>query len=160
MVLIRQSRLSVAPVRDDEWEVVLWTAFLRTILALLAYAEETLRVPTSKGLYCSPIAMPTQTLSSMQSACLLRASSPPSTKFKARPRRGRLSRRGSLCQCQDTSGMHPSITSVTQSGPDRATVRVSIRWGRDENRQATFRLVRTLGSSRVADVLTADDPSR
>lgn len=64
-----------------------------------------------------------------------------------------------VCQCQDTSGMHPSITSVTQSGPDRATVRVSIRWDRDKTRPATFRLVRTLGGWRVADVLTADDPS-
>ncbi|HEY7005217.1 MAG TPA: DUF3828 domain-containing protein [Sphingomicrobium sp.] len=64
-----------------------------------------------------------------------------------------------LCQCQDTGGMRPSITNVTQHGRDKATVRVSIGWKGEKARRATFNLVRTRNGWRIADVSSADEPS-
>jgi hypothetical protein len=64
-----------------------------------------------------------------------------------------------LCQCQDTSGMRPTITGVMQPDGDRATVRVSIGWPGEKARPATFKLIRTRSGWRIADVSSADEPS-
>ena len=64
-----------------------------------------------------------------------------------------------VCQCQDSGGMRPSITNVTQQGPNEATVRVSIGWEGEKARPATFKLVRTRSGWRIADVSSADEPS-
>src|SRR3954451_13027953 len=64
-----------------------------------------------------------------------------------------------VCQCQDTSGMHPSVTSVRQQGPRMAIVRVSIGWEGEKARPATFKLVRTKAGWRIADVSSSDEPS-
>jgi hypothetical protein len=64
-----------------------------------------------------------------------------------------------VCQCQDSAGIHPTITSVTQERPDKAVVRVSIGWNGDKARPATFKLVRTKAGWRIADVGSADEPS-
>jgi Protein of unknown function (DUF3828) len=64
-----------------------------------------------------------------------------------------------VCQCQDSGGMRPSITGVTQLGPDKAIVRVSIGWEHDPARPARFSLVRTRAGWRIADVSSADEAS-
>lgn len=64
-----------------------------------------------------------------------------------------------VCQCQDTSGMHPVVTGVAQSAPDKATVRVSIAWQGEKATTAEFSLVRTRGGWRIADVSSSDEPS-
>lgn len=64
-----------------------------------------------------------------------------------------------ICQCQDSGGMHPSITGVTQQGRDKATVRVAIGWEGEKARSATFKLVRATSGWRIADVSSADEPS-
>jgi hypothetical protein len=64
-----------------------------------------------------------------------------------------------VCQCQDTGGMHASVTRVTALGQDKAAVRVSIGFGGDKPRPATFSLVRTGAGWRIADVSSADEPS-
>ena len=65
-----------------------------------------------------------------------------------------------VCQCQDTGGMHPSITGVTRQGPGKAIVRVSLRWEGEKPRPPTrFSLVRTKSGWRIADVSSADEPS-
>ena len=64
-----------------------------------------------------------------------------------------------VCQCQDTAGMLPAITSVSQPSRGKATVRVSIGWQSDKARPATFSLVRTPVGWRIADVSSADEPS-
>ena len=64
-----------------------------------------------------------------------------------------------VCQCQDTGGMRPTITSVSQKAPDKAIVRVSIGWEGDKARPATFKLVRTRAGWRIADVSSQDEPS-
>ena len=55
--------------------------------------------------------------------------------------------------------MRPSITSVSQDGPDKATVRVSIGWVGEKARPATFKLLRTPIGWRISDVSSADEPS-
>jgi hypothetical protein len=65
-----------------------------------------------------------------------------------------------VCQCQDTGGMHASVTGVTQQGPNKATVRVSLRWGNDQPRPTTtFSLVKTKAGWRIGDVSSPDEPS-
>lgn len=64
-----------------------------------------------------------------------------------------------LCQCQDTGGMHPVVTGVAQSTPDKATVRVSIGWQGEKTTRAKFSLERTPGGWRIADVSSAEEPS-
>lgn len=64
-----------------------------------------------------------------------------------------------VCQCQDTAGMHPSITRVTRQGSNKATVRVSIGWEGEKPRPTTFKLLRTKSGWRIADVSSADEPS-
>jgi ABC-type transporter MlaC component len=55
--------------------------------------------------------------------------------------------------------MRPSITDVSQEGPDKAIVRVSIGWEGEKARPATFKLLRTRGGWRIADVSSTDEPS-
>lgn len=64
-----------------------------------------------------------------------------------------------VCQCQDTSGMHPSIAGVSLQGRDKAIVRVSIGWKGEKPRPAKFSLVRTPRGWRISDISSADDPS-
>ena len=64
-----------------------------------------------------------------------------------------------VCQCQDTGGMRPSVTRVSQQGPRMAIVRVSIGWEGEKARPATFKLVRTKAGWRIADVSSSDEPS-
>lgn len=64
-----------------------------------------------------------------------------------------------ICQCQDTSGMRPTITKVTQQGPGKATVHVSIAWPHDKPRPVGFSLVRTKSGWRIADTSSAEEPS-
>ena len=64
-----------------------------------------------------------------------------------------------VCQCQDSAGMRPSISSVTRQGRDKAIVRVSIGWAGEKARPATFKLVRTGSGWRIADIGSGDEPS-
>ena len=64
-----------------------------------------------------------------------------------------------ICQCQDSSGMHPLLAKVTQKGREKADVAVSIRWPHDKPTAAHFSLVRTKAGWRIADVSSADEPS-
>jgi hypothetical protein len=64
-----------------------------------------------------------------------------------------------VCQCQDSSGMHPSVTGVSERTRDKAIVRVSIAWPHDKPTLARFQLVRTPAGWRIADVSSADEPS-
>jgi len=63
-----------------------------------------------------------------------------------------------LCDCQDPSGMRPSVTEATQTGPRAARVRVALRFG-DEIRSLVLKLVRTPAGWRIADVSDRDEPS-
>ena len=64
-----------------------------------------------------------------------------------------------VCQCQDTSGMHPAVVGVTGQGHGRATVRVSIGWDGEKARPARFSLVHTSQGWRIGDISSADEPS-
>jgi hypothetical protein len=64
-----------------------------------------------------------------------------------------------VCQCQDTSGMHPSVTGVRAAGHGIAIVRVSIAWDGGKPTRAQFTLTRTAKGWRIADVSSADEPS-
>jgi hypothetical protein len=65
-----------------------------------------------------------------------------------------------VCQCQDTGGMHASVTGVTRQGATKAAVRVSLRWDGDQPRPTTtFSLVRTKAGWRIDDVSSPDEPS-
>lgn len=64
-----------------------------------------------------------------------------------------------VCQCQDAAGLKAAITSVKPQGPDKATVRVSIRLQGYRPRPATLSLVRTRAGWRIADIASADEPS-
>jgi hypothetical protein len=64
-----------------------------------------------------------------------------------------------VCQCQDTGGMHPAVTSVREQGLDKAIVQVSLGWEGEKPRPVKFSLVRTRDGWRIADVSSADEPS-
>ena len=64
-----------------------------------------------------------------------------------------------ICQCQDSSGMRPSITSVTRTSRDKAVVHVSIGWPNEKARPVRFSVVDTSRGWRIADVSSADEPS-
>ena len=64
-----------------------------------------------------------------------------------------------ICQCQDTEGMHASVTKVTQQGRDKALAEVAIGWDNDKSRPTKFSLIRTRAGWRIADVSSADEPS-
>jgi len=62
-----------------------------------------------------------------------------------------------LCDCQDPTGMRPSVTEATQTGAT-ARVRVALRFGGDTRRLA-LKLVRTPAGWRIADVSDPNEPS-
>lgn len=64
-----------------------------------------------------------------------------------------------LCQCQDPDGMRPTIREIGRPGRSAATVHVLLDFGGSDRRDLRLRLVRTAAGWRVADVVTADDPS-
>jgi hypothetical protein len=64
-----------------------------------------------------------------------------------------------ICQCQDSSGMRPTITSVTRTSRSKAVVHVSIAWPGDKARPVRFSLADTSRGWRIADVSSADEPS-
>jgi hypothetical protein len=63
-----------------------------------------------------------------------------------------------LCQCQDPTGLKPSIGAVRLSGRTRASVPVGLDFGSDR-RELRLSHVRTSAGWRIADVATADEPS-
>ncbi|HEX8449411.1 MAG TPA: hypothetical protein VF652_07460 [Allosphingosinicella sp.] len=63
-----------------------------------------------------------------------------------------------LCQCQDPTGLKPSIGAVRLTGPSRASVPVGLDFGSDR-RELRLSLVRTSAGWRIADVATSDEPS-
>jgi hypothetical protein len=64
-----------------------------------------------------------------------------------------------VCQCQDSGGMHPTVTGVAQQGSNKAVVTVSMRWEGEKPRPTKFTLVRTPRGWRIADVSSAAEPS-
>jgi hypothetical protein len=65
-----------------------------------------------------------------------------------------------LCECQDPSGLRPSVTDAAPIRPAAARVRVTLRFGEGgELRELTLRLVRTAAGWRIADVSGPDEPS-
>jgi hypothetical protein len=64
-----------------------------------------------------------------------------------------------ICQCQDASGLRPEIREVATLSRSTATVRVVIDFGGSDVRDLSLRLVRSAGSWRIADIVTADETS-
>jgi hypothetical protein len=64
-----------------------------------------------------------------------------------------------LCQCQDAAGLRPAIREIDLSGGARAVVHVLLDFPGSDRRDLRLRLVRTGRGWRVADVVTADEPS-
>jgi hypothetical protein len=64
-----------------------------------------------------------------------------------------------ICQCQDPSGLRPDIREVATPTRSTATVRVVIDFGGSDVRDLSLRLVRSAGSWRIADIVTADQTS-
>lgn len=64
-----------------------------------------------------------------------------------------------LCQCQDAAGLRPQIREVSRTTSSTATVHVLLDFGGSDPRDLRLRLVRTAAGWRVADVVTADEPS-
>jgi len=64
-----------------------------------------------------------------------------------------------LCQCQDSSGLVPTIREVGRPTRSTATARVLIDFGGSDRRDLSLRLVRTRAGWRIADIVTADEPS-
>lgn len=64
-----------------------------------------------------------------------------------------------FCQCQDPGGLRPLVGEVRTSGRSAATAHVLLRFPGSDRRDLSLRLVRTAAGWRVADVVTADEPS-
>lgn len=64
-----------------------------------------------------------------------------------------------ICQCQDPNGLRAVVTGVSQNGPTKADVRVSISLSGYEARPATFSLIMTRSGWRIDDVSSPDEPS-
>jgi hypothetical protein len=64
-----------------------------------------------------------------------------------------------LCQCQDAGDLHPVVQEVRQLAPGRATARILLSFGPSDRRTLTLQLVRIRAGWRIADLVTADDPS-
>jgi len=64
-----------------------------------------------------------------------------------------------VCQCQDPAGLQATVANERLIGADIAEVRVSIGLTGYAPRPATFRLVRTRASWRIADVSSVDEAS-
>jgi hypothetical protein len=64
-----------------------------------------------------------------------------------------------LCQCQDPTGLRPRVDEVVRPTRFTAIARVRLDLGGSDRRELRLRLVRTAAGWRVADVVTADEPS-
>ena len=64
-----------------------------------------------------------------------------------------------LCQCQDAAGLRYSIDEVRQPASKTATASILLTFGDSDRRALELRLVRTSSGWRIADVVTADEPS-
>lgn len=64
-----------------------------------------------------------------------------------------------LCQCQDHSGLRPTVGDVRQEGRGSATARIQLDLGGSDRRELRLSLLRTARGWRIADVATADEPS-
>ncbi|HYI38866.1 MAG TPA: hypothetical protein VE053_00945 [Allosphingosinicella sp.] len=64
-----------------------------------------------------------------------------------------------LCQCQDPAGLRPTIREIGRPSRNSATVQILLDFGGSDRRELRLRLVRTAAGWRVADVVTADEPS-
>ncbi|MBV9929731.1 MAG: DUF3828 domain-containing protein [Alphaproteobacteria bacterium] len=64
-----------------------------------------------------------------------------------------------ICDCQDPSGLRPSIGVARQTGAS-AQVRVALRFGAGgEVRNLKLKLIRTVAGWRIADLSNPDEPS-
>lgn len=64
-----------------------------------------------------------------------------------------------LCQCQDSSELRPTIREVGRLTRSTATARIQLSFGGSDLRDLRLRLVRTAAGWRIADIVTADEPS-
>lgn len=64
-----------------------------------------------------------------------------------------------FCQCQDSSGVRPTIREIGRPARDKATADLLLDFGGSDRRELRLRLVRTPAGWRVADIATADEPS-
>ncbi len=64
-----------------------------------------------------------------------------------------------LCQCQDSSGLRPTIGAVGRLTRWTATANVQLGFGDSDHRTLRLRLVRTAAGWRIADIATEDEPS-
>jgi hypothetical protein len=64
-----------------------------------------------------------------------------------------------LCQCQDPAGLRPVVREVRPSGRAGATAQILLDFGGSDRRDLRLRLVRTPAGWRIADIVTADEPS-
>lgn len=64
-----------------------------------------------------------------------------------------------LCQCQDAAGLKAGIGEVRPSGAGAAAARVRVNFGGSDRRDLRLKLVRTAAGWRIADIVTADEPS-
>lgn len=64
-----------------------------------------------------------------------------------------------LCQCQDAAGLRPTLREVRRTTRSTATAHVRLDLAGSDHRDLRLRLVRTAAGWRVADVVTADEPS-
>lgn len=64
-----------------------------------------------------------------------------------------------LCQCQDASELRPVIRQVRQESRLRAMAHILLDFGGSDRRDVRLKLVRTGAGWRIADIVTADEPS-
>ncbi|MGZ8328758.1 MAG: hypothetical protein ACXWUV_14760 [Allosphingosinicella sp.] len=64
-----------------------------------------------------------------------------------------------LYQCQDSTGLRPTIREVSRPTRTDATAHVLIDFGDSDRRDLRLRLVRTASGWRIADISTADESS-
>ena len=64
-----------------------------------------------------------------------------------------------LCQCQDSTGLQPTIGEVVSTSRRAATVHVQLGFGGSGLEGIRLRLVRTGAGWRIADIATEDEPS-
>ena len=64
-----------------------------------------------------------------------------------------------ICQCQDPDGLRAKVTRVTLQGSSKASADVIVDFTDSTARRLRFRLVRTAGGWRIADVASGDEPS-
>ena len=64
-----------------------------------------------------------------------------------------------LCQCQDSSGLQPTIGEAVSTSRRDATVPIQLGFGGPDGETIRLRLVRTGAGWRIADIATEDEPS-